>query len=919
MLKAYQVNDTIENLHFTGIKDDCIVCDTHLVWILEVSWANLYEKKEAEAISYMNWLASVINENGVPVQHISQSRPKDFSHHIRYVESKLKENDYMLKFKKDLEWFELYYENDLKEGKITKEEIKTQFENAPEYIERSMYNSYLERLNVMVKNNNILEKKYYFVISTLDQPNGIEELDIEKSYSTVMNFSNQECYESYKEKLEKKIKHTISIISENSWMAVRKQNTSNLKNIMFDYFNFPLSQKHKINENITEYGKVPPILENSYVNKDETKAEQNFLLKQWERWINFVSSFIAKEESGGLNKKSNNILQLIKPFSINDSEMEYLKINDSYSFTIHINRFWDEYLEDLALWPILTLPYLYDLSVHHIPLNREAFLLGIKKKKQRIESDFEERRKGKSTSVVGLEKDKAQFELDKISRLEADMRNKTSWYYSTSIDVTFRASTEEELYSMKEKVKEKLSTKRIFFSEATGNHLDWFITTAPLLQNKIAGHGKIFDRYEQSLEELTHYYPYCPDSINSEKWIAIGVSKQGSGDDEVKNITFYDYFDRTRVLNSIGLWIWQSGSWKTTFEHQKAKVQELLWNRHLFIDFLWNYVQWAEDMPNKYRVIKIDPLSSNKINPCDIIFPNNEQLSENENFKGLEIDKIKEIIIDDKISELSAYFKMFLEDRYWPIERWVLDKATKNTYQEKLKDFDITKNKFFWEVMLTDIIETLGKEKDKDKKIISKDIISILDSYATWSFSWMFNSRTNIELDNKSFVFFLGWNKTDKYKELAILQAFIIVKRIVYSSSKNILVIDELHELLRIKSNEIQNFFRSQMATIRNLDWGIFAWTQFLDQILSTQAWKEFFKLATTKIYLAWWLSNSDDELNVLNYEKSLSNSSKNYLLNHNKPGYWILLVWWEQIQLKIDNHPDMSMFERYKPLKKKY
>ena len=76
----------------------------------------------------------------------------------------------MLKFKKDLEWFELYYENDLKEGKITKEEIKTQFENAPEYIERSMYNSYLERLNVMVKNNNILEKKYYFVCKNFVMP-----------------------------------------------------------------------------------------------------------------------------------------------------------------------------------------------------------------------------------------------------------------------------------------------------------------------------------------------------------------------------------------------------------------------------------------------------------------------------------------------------------------------------------------------------------------------------------------------------------------------------------------------------------------------------------------------------------------------------------------------------------------------------
>jgi len=59
-------------------------------------------------------LSKIINELGIPVQLITQSRPKDFSFHIRKIKNKLKENDFLLKFEKDLEWFELYYENDLK-------------------------------------------------------------------------------------------------------------------------------------------------------------------------------------------------------------------------------------------------------------------------------------------------------------------------------------------------------------------------------------------------------------------------------------------------------------------------------------------------------------------------------------------------------------------------------------------------------------------------------------------------------------------------------------------------------------------------------------------------------------------------------------------------------------------------------------
>ncbi|MBT6779122.1 hypothetical protein HOA93_05135 [bacterium] len=45
-----------------------------------------------------------------------------------------------------------------------------------------------------------------------------------------------------------------------------------------------------------------------------------------------------------------------------------------------------------------------------------------------------------------------------------------------------------------------------------------------------------------------------------------------------------------------------------------------------------------------------------------------------------------------------------------------------------------------------------------------------------------------------------------------------MVKKIAYGSKNNILAIDELHEIMRIKSTEIQNFIRSQIATIRNLD-----------------------------------------------------------------------------------------------------
>ncbi len=910
MLDSFKTKDTLEDINYNDIKDDCVVCDTHLTAILEVTGANLFEKKEAESISFMNGLSKVLGELSYPMQLVSQSRPKDFSYHIRKIKKDLQKNDYKLKFKKDLEWFQLYYQYDLHHGNITEEQIQEKFEKAPEYIERSMLDSYIERLETMIHNNNILEKKYYFVISTLDQPSKFSEKE-DENYS-VLSFDNEDVFYDYKDKLDERCKHAINLIIEHTWMWVIRKQTLSLENILFDYFNFPASNKHKINPYITEYWTIPPILDNSNVNQEQ-KEEENFLIKNGEKIINLSLKKFA-ETNQNKNKKSNSQNQLLKPFSIDDSNMWFLKINDSYTYTIHINKFGDDYLEDLVLWPILTMKHFFDLSIHLIPQNRQEVLLELKKWSQRIERNYQEKTKGKSIAEVELEKDDATSELWKINVLESHLTNKHTWLFATSIDITFRAGSQEELYEIKESVKQKLSTKRIFYSETTGNHLDWFLSTAPVLKNHISGYKKIFKKNLDTIQQVTHYYPYCPDSIVSEDGLSMGISKQWAWDDEMRNITFFDYFDRTRSLNSNTLVIWQSGSWKTTQAHQLFRTQELLGNKHLIIDFLGNYINWAKDTPDKYRVIKIDPTSNDKINPCDIIFPSNKILSESENYKGLSIEEIKNKIIDDKISELSAYYRMFLKTTYDnPIIVGILDTVTKDVYKKALKDFNITEDKFYWNILLSDIVSALNKWRTKDKK----DLATMLEPYASWSYAWMFNSKTNIDIsDNRSIVFYLRGASQGKYRELAILQSFILIKRIAYSSSNNILAIDELHEIFRIESNEVQNFFRSQIATIRNLDGWVLWMTQFLDQVLNTQAWKEFFKLAVTKLYLAWWLTDSDDENSILNYEKSLSNASKSYLLNNNRPWYWVLLLGWEQIQLKIDNHPDMSLFQKYKPPK---
>lgn len=172
----------------------------------------------------------------------------------------LKENDYSLEFEKDAEWFEIYYANDIKNKRVTMEEVRKEFENSDPIIKRSMLESYIERLSTVIRDNNILEKRYYFVVSTLDQPNGVSEKD-EQNYTRI-NFEDEATFRKHSAKLAERLEKIGDLIQSESGMLAKSLNTDQLTNIMFDGFNFPASYKHSINREVTEYGRVPPILEN---------------------------------------------------------------------------------------------------------------------------------------------------------------------------------------------------------------------------------------------------------------------------------------------------------------------------------------------------------------------------------------------------------------------------------------------------------------------------------------------------------------------------------------------------------------------------------------------------------------------------------------------------------------------------------
>lgn len=461
------------------------------------------------------------------MQLVSQSRPKQFDNHAAWAKKALKENDFRLVMEKDPEWYRLYYADAVAKGKMKTDEVDEIIRRADAKIDRSMLESYVERLESVVSESSIKEKRYYVVVSTLDSPQGIAEKD-EQDYDRI-GLDDAGVFAKYSKILGDRVKKAIDLITERSGMGALRLGDDALMNLLYDAFNFPASYKHRIDRSATEYGNVPPILDGSAVSGHAEKVRPPFAIRAAELGINAMSSVIGVgygTKSSEREKVSNRTLQLLKPYSIDDSETGFCTVNGQYLFTVHIDSFGDDYLEDVSLWPIMSTGFDYDLSVHLIPLSREATLLELERKSDILKIDAKDRMEGKSAAESKIIAKDAEQKFGNYERLKDDLRNGKTGVWSTSIDVTFRCGSLAELARTKEAIRTKLAVKHVNFSEAEGDHYAGFVSTCPLLTNLVAGYNRPFRRMVKFSQEIRHFYPFTPSAVQPSKGTMLGLSIQ---------------------------------------------------------------------------------------------------------------------------------------------------------------------------------------------------------------------------------------------------------------------------------------------------------------------------------------------------------------------------------------------------------
>jgi len=139
---------------------------------------------------------------------------------------------------------------------------------------------------------------------------------------------------------------------------------------LFGFFNKDSQESHKLNCWYTNYPKE----------KANTSKKNKSIIQTASDSLSKSISLIRPS-----NKKSP-FLNVIKPYYVDNSKFDYCKINNEYCFTTYINNFNTTIFEGLTLWPILSLPYDFDLKINVLPIDRKAALSEISKNEAKVKA-----------------------------------------------------------------------------------------------------------------------------------------------------------------------------------------------------------------------------------------------------------------------------------------------------------------------------------------------------------------------------------------------------------------------------------------------------------------------------------------------------------------------------------------------------
>ena len=481
-----------------------------------------------------------------------------------------------------------------------------------------------------------------------------------------------------------------------------------------------------------------------------------------------------------------------------EENANYLQIENKFVRTLFISGY--PYVANTGwLNMLVNFNHNIDISYH---IEQVDPLLALPKLNRKItELESTKRSMLKDGKVIGSEVTDpllSAIELkDKIQRGQEKL-------FQIAIYMAISAESLTELNKITTILETVMSTRLFYIKTAAFQQLEGLHSVLPRAENLLDQRRNL----DSSSAALT--FPFVSSELAQESGILYGINKSNNS---------LVIIDRFSLNNANSIIFAQSGSGKSYTAKVEILRQLMGGTKVIVIDPEREYKQLAASVNGTY--IKLSAKSKEKINPFDFSvssYRNENNLSEHIQ----DLTEVISLIVGGLNSE----------------EKAIVDKAIIQTYKEKgfflnysyqpkkNKDKRGRKPKEKTFPLLKDFYKVL-------KSMKQKDLCNRLEKFVSGSLSSVFDSQTNIELNNRLVVFDLK-DLNESLRQIMILcTANFVNSQVKSAPQKQILVIDE--GWLLLEHEESARFVCSLVRRARKYYLGVTIISQAANDFLSSE------------------------------------------------------------------------------------
>ncbi|KKP90279.1 MAG: Type IV secretory pathway VirB4 component-like protein [Parcubacteria group bacterium GW2011_GWA2_36_10] len=481
------------------------------------------------------------------------------------------------------------------------------------------------------------------------------------------------------------------------------------------------------------------------------------------------------------------IRDIIAPAAL-QIESGYLKLNNLYVRTLFVMTY-PRYVTIGWFAPIINESLVLDIAMFFYPMDIPLVLKQLRNKVGTMTAQImDDNEKGAPRDPI------AETALQDIEALRDGLSQGTEKFFQFGLYVTIYAKNMEELELASDRIENLLGTQLIYSRRALFQTEQGFNSTLPL------GNDELTITTNMNSSPIASSFPFVSSELTSDQGILYGINRHNNS---------LILFDRFSLQNANAVVFATSGAGKSYAIKLEVLRSLMMGTDVLIIDPENEYQHLAEAVGGAYISLSLN--SDSKLNPFDLP-------------RAVSSDNTPEDILRSAVITLKGLIRLMIGN-ITNAEDSLLDRALLETYAKK----DITASSDLSKIIPPLMSDLEGILLNMEG---GEDMALRIKKYTEGTFAGLFNSPTNIKLNNQLIVFSIR-DLEDELRPIAMYVVMNYIWNIIRSEmKKRILVVDEAWLMMRYEDSA--KFMYALVKRCRKYYLGITTITQDVNDFLTS-------------------------------------------------------------------------------------